>query len=133
MEDGASTQPMQFLHGEITGAILAAVFEVAQELGHGFLESVYEKALALAIREKGLRVAVQYPVAVRFRGEDVGQFFADLLVEDCVVVELKATKSLLPEHQAQVINYLRATGLEVGLLVNFGNAKVEYRRLVRRK
>jgi len=120
------------LHREITEKILAACFEVAGELGAGFLESVYEKALLIALRQKGLEAEEQYPTRVHFRGVPVGEFFADLLVEEKVVVELKAVKALAPEHQAQVINYLKATGIEVGLLVNFGSPKIEYRRLTRR-
>jgi GxxExxY protein len=120
------------LHEEITEKILAACFEVAAELGAGFLESVYEKALLIALRQKGLKVEEQCPIQVHFRGVLVGEFFADLFVEGKVIVELKALKALAPEHQAQVINYLKATGIEVGLLVNFGSPKIEYRRLTRR-
>jgi GxxExxY protein len=116
----------------MTAKIIGACFEVAEELGSGFLESVYEKSLAIALQQKGLNVCCQHPVKVMFRGECVGEFFADLLVENCVIVELKAVKALAPEHMAQVINYLNAAGIEVGLLVNFGPPKIEYRRLTRR-
>lgn len=119
---------MALLYEELTGKILEACFEVINELGSGFLESVYEKALVIALRQKGLLVKTQVPLSVEFRGENVGQFFADLLVEDKVIVELKAVTQLAPEHHAQVINYLKATGIEVGLLVNFGRPKLEYRR-----
>ena len=104
---------------------------MSNELGAGFLESVYQNALLLALRQKGLKVEAQKPIEVLFRGENVGHFFADLLVEDKVIVELKAVKAILPEHKAQVINYLKATGIEVGLLVNFGMPKLEYHRLHR--
>lgn len=117
------------LHGEITEQILGAAFEVSKELGHGFLESVYEKALELALIQKGLRVERQVPIRVSFRGVEVGHFAADLLVAGTVLVELKAVKNLLPEHQAQVIHYLKATGMKVGLLINFGTPKIEYKRL----
>lgn len=120
-------------HSEITQAIIGCAFEVINELGAGFLESVYEKALHLALLEKGLRVESQHPARVLFRGHNVGDFDADLLVEEKVIVELKAVKAILPEHQAQVINYLNATGIEVGLLINFGNSKLEYRRMTRRR
>ncbi len=120
------------LHSDITSAILEACFEVSNELGAGFVESVYEKALLIALREKGLKVVSQAPLAVMFRGHSVGEFVADLVVEDKVIVELKAVKALAPEHQAQVINYLNATGLDVGLLVNFGRPKLQYRRLRRK-
>ena len=114
---------------EITDKILAASFDVMNELGVGFLESVYEKALAVTLREKGLKVATQVPLTVYFHGEVIGQYFADLMVDDVVIVELKAVRSLLPEHSAQIINYLKATGIEVGLLINFGKPRIEFRRL----
>ena len=120
---------MAMLYEELTGKILEACFEVNNELGAGFLESVYEKALAIALRQKGLIVETQVPLTVRFRGENVGEFFADIIVEGKVMVELKAVKGLAAEHQAQLINYLKATGVEVGLLVNFGRPEVEYKRL----
>jgi len=117
------------LHEELTGKILEASFEVIRELGAGFLEGVYQNALLVALRQKGIKAEPRVPLLVRFRGEVVGEYFADLLVEGKVIVELKAVKALAPEHQAQVINYLKATGIEVGLLINFGNPKLEYRRL----
>jgi GxxExxY protein len=120
------------LYGEITESILGACFEVMNELGAGFIESVYEKALLIALRDRGLSAQSQVPLSVIFRGEKVGEFFADILVEGKVIIELKAAKALAPEHQAQLINYLKATGLEVGLLVNFGPTKLEYRRLNRK-
>ncbi|MEI6576342.1 MAG: GxxExxY protein [Bacteroidota bacterium] len=114
---------------EITELILKSAFEVAKELGAGFLESVYEKAMIIALKQNGLSVKDQHSISVYFRNENVGNFYADLLVNDLVLIELKAVKALVPEHQAQVINYLKATGIEVGLLINFGNSKLEYRRL----
>ncbi len=120
---------MALLHKEITERIIEACYEVANELGAGFLESVYEKALLVALSEKGIDAASQVPMAVSFRGQNVGEFFADIIVESKVVVEVKAVKRLIPEHSAQVINYLKATGMEVGLLVNFGGPKVEIKRL----
>lgn len=122
---------MALLHEELTRKILEACFEVSNELGAGFLESVYQNALLIALRQKGLKVQSQFPLEVKFRGEVVGQFFADILIKDTVIVELKAVAALAPVHQAQVINYLKATEIEVGLLVNFGRPKIEYRRLYR--
>lgn len=116
------------LHADLTGKILESCFEVSKELGIGFVESVYEKALLLALKEKGLSVESQVPLKVYFRGIVVGEFFADLLVEGKVLVELKAVNSFTNEHFAQTINYLKATKIEVGLIVNFGNPKLEYRR-----
>ncbi len=120
------------LYRDITSRILEACFEVINELGAGFVESVYEKALLIAFGEKGLKVASQVPLKVMFRGQCVGEFVTDLLVEDKIIVELKAVKALTPAHQAQGINYLKATGLDVASLVNFGRPKLEYKRLHRK-
>lgn len=124
---------MEMQHEAITKAVIGCAFEVINELGAGFLESVYEKALLLALRQKGLAAASQHPAKVMFRGECVGDFYADIWVEEKVIVELKAVKAIAPEHQAQVINYLNATGIEVGLLINFGNPKLEFKRFTRSK
>jgi GxxExxY protein len=126
-------QDRDLKHGEITKTVIGCAFEVMNEMGAGFLESVYGKAMLLALRQKGLSAVAQHPVRVSFRGECVGEFFADLFVDNKVIVELKAVKALVPEHQAQVINYLNATGIEVGLLINFGNPKIEYKRFTRNK
>jgi len=117
------------LHEELTGKILETSFGVIRELGAGFLEGVYQNALLIALRQKGIQAEARVPLLVRFRGQVVGEYFADLLVDGKVIVELKAVKALAPEHQAQLINYLKATGIEVGLLINFGRPKLEYRRL----
>jgi GxxExxY protein len=116
------------IHQELSRKILEAAFEVINELGAGFLESVYEKALLVALAQRGLKVQAQVPLKVKFRGVIVGDYFSDLLVEDKIVVEIKAVQVLLPEHRAQLINYLKATGIELGLLINFGNSKLEYKR-----
>jgi GxxExxY protein len=131
--DGQDLQDKGMLHADITETVIACAFEVIKELGTGFLESVYEKALLLALRQKGLSAVAQYPLKVLFREENVGEFFADLLVEQKVIVELKVVKTLAPEHQAQLINYLQASGIEVGLLINFGNPKLEIKRCFRSK
>jgi GxxExxY protein len=120
---------MALLYEELTGKILEASFEVIKELGAGFLESVYEKALLVALRQKAINVVSQAPISVKFRDEEVGKFYADLLVEEKVIVELKAVQALTPEHQAQIINYLKATNIDVGLLINFGRPKLEFKRL----
>ena len=120
-------------YGEITEKIIGCAFEVINELGTGFLESVYEKALAIALHDKGFRVQCQHPLHVHFRQRIVGEFYADFVVEGKVIVELKAAKAIAPEHQAQIINYLKATGIEVGLLINFGNPKLEFKRFTRHK
>ena len=112
-----------------TSAILEACSEVSNELGAGFLESVYEKSLFVALTQRGLAVRAQVPLKVRFRNVIVGDFFADLLVTESVLIEIKAVSRILAEHKAQVINYLKATGIPTGLLVNFGTHRIEYYRL----
>lgn len=131
--DRQDLQDEKLKHGKITEVVIGCAFEVINELGAGFLESIYEKALLLALRQKRIHVDSQHPMNVYFRDERVGEFFADLLVDNKVIVKLKAVKTLAPEHQAQIINYLNATGIEVGLLINFGNPKLEYQRFTRTK
>lgn len=116
------------LYEDLTRKILEACFEVSKELGAGFLESVYEKALLVALKQKRIRADSQVPLTVKFRGIVVGEFFVDILVEGKVLIELKTVSSFTKEHFAQVINYLKATGIQVGLLISFGKPKLEYRR-----
>ena len=116
-------------HGLITDQILGVFYDVYNELGHGFLESVYQRSLVLALEAAGLRVCSRVAIPVWFRGERVGQFEADVLVEDCVLLELKAARMLDSSHRAQLMNYLRATEIEVGLLLNFGE-RPEFKRLI---
>ncbi len=108
-------------HSEITDKILHAFYKVVYpQLGYGFLEKVYENALVIALTAMGLKVQQQVKITVYFQEQVVGEYFADLLVEGVVIVELKAVSRLLAEHEAQLLNYLRATPYEVGLLLNFG-------------
>ncbi|HQU37096.1 MAG: hypothetical protein CNIPEHKO_03376 [Anaerolineales bacterium] len=108
-------------HRDITDKILHAFFKVVYpQLGYGFLEKVYENAMVIALTAMGLKVQQQVKISVYFQEQIVGEYFADLLVEDVVIVELKAASRLLLEHEAQLLNYLRATPYEVGLLLNFG-------------
>ncbi|HEY5670265.1 MAG TPA: GxxExxY protein [Anaerolineales bacterium] len=120
---------IKILFEELTRKILEACFEVSNELGSGFLESVYQNALMIALKEKGLDVQAQAPLSVHYHSQPVGQFYADILVEDKVIIEIKAVSVLTGEHQSQVINYLKGTGKEIGLLINFGRPKIEYKRL----
>lgn len=113
---------------DLTGRIIGTAFDIANELGHGFVESVYENALLVALNKRGLRAKRQVPLKVYYQQVIVGEFFADLLVEDEIIIELKCVQTLLPEHQAQLINYLKATGLETGLLLNFGKGRVQHKR-----
>jgi GxxExxY protein len=118
-----------FKNKEITEKIIRVFYEVYNELGHGFLESVYEKSFEIALTSIGLKVRRQIEIPVWFRGTQVGAFVADMLIEDSVLLELKAARCLDLSHQAQLLNYLRATEIEVGLLFNFG-MKPEFKRLV---
>lgn len=116
-------------HFEITDKILNAFFKrVYPALGYGFLEKVYRNALAIVLRQDGLKVEVEFPIQVYFEGYLVGEYFVDLLVEEKVLVELKAVEFIRNEHEAQLLNYLRATPYEVGLLLNFGK-KPDFKRL----
>lgn len=117
-----------FAHTAITEAIIGQFYRVYNELGYGFLEKVYENALALALRKAGLNVKQQHPIDVYFDGEIVGKYEADLVVNDLIILELKAARTLSPEHEAQLLNYLKATRNEVGLLLNFGATKAEVKR-----
>jgi len=114
----------------ITETIIGCAYTVANSLGHGFLEKVYENALTHELRKAGLAVEQQKAVRVHYDGVVVGEYLADLLVEQCVLVELKAARQLDQVHMAQALNYLTATGLKVGLLINFGSRKVQVKRVV---
>jgi GxxExxY protein len=110
--------------------VLGAVFEVSNTLGAGFLEKVYQRALLTELSLRGIRATTEASFAVTYKGQSVGEYFADLLVEDVLVVELKCAERLANEHVAQCINYLRASRLTLCLLVNFQKPKVEWRRIV---
>ena len=116
-------------HSEITGAVIKAFYKVYNSLGFGFLEKVYENALIIELHELDLTVEQQRPIAVYYRDQLVGEYFADLIVNNCVIVELKTGESMSRAHEAQLINYLRATDIEVGLLLHFGQS-AEYRRKI---
>jgi GxxExxY protein len=119
----------RFKYKEITDIILRSFYEVYNELGNGFLESVYENALHIVLTGYGLYVERQKGINVFFRGKIIGDFKADLIVNEKVIIELKAVRALDPAHEAQLINYLKATDIEVGLLLNFGR-KPEFKRFV---
>jgi GxxExxY protein len=114
---------------DITEAIIKSFYHVYNTLGYGFLEKVYENALRLSLTKAGFDVKQQWPISVQFETEAVGEYFADLLVNDVVVVEIKAAESIAVDHEAQLINYLKATGRQVGLLLCFG-PRAEFRRKV---
>ncbi|SRR5215204_269188 len=115
-------------HRALTNKIIGTFYEVYNELGFGFLESVYENSLVIALTESGFNVEQQISVPVWFRGQRVGNFVADLLVENTVILELKAARAIDEAHKAQLLNYLRATEIEIGLLLNFGKS-AEFKRL----
>lgn len=117
------------LYEELTSKIIGAFYQVNDLLGFGFLEKVYENSMYIELKRVGLKVEKQKNIKVFYRGYDVGDYYAGLAVNDSVIVELKAAESLCEEHEAQLINYLRATNIEVGLLFNFGR-KAEFKRKI---
>lgn len=118
-------------HEELTRRIIGCAYKVFNALGHGFLESVYENAMLIELRKAELPTENQFPIKVFYDGQVVGKFEADLFVAGAVIVELKAVSALLRAHEVQLVNYLKATGIDVGLLINFGEQKVEVRRKLR--
>ena len=116
-------------HEQLTQRIIGVFYDVYNELGYGFLESVYEESLVIALRETGLAVDRQVPVPVWFRGQKVGEFRADVLVENNVLLELKSSRTLEPAHEAQLLHYLKSTDVDIGLLLNFG-IRPQFRRLL---
>lgn len=115
---------------ELTYQINGAIFEVNRELGVGFLEKVYENALLVELMERGLKTEKQVPIKVKYKDKQVGEYYADIVVENQVILEVKAVNSLQKIHEAQLLNYLKATGYKIGLLVNFTHPKAEIRRFI---
>jgi len=133
----ASTLPIQkkgieveLVHREITEQILGASFEVFRMLGYGFLERVYQRAMKVELELRGLIAEIETDISVRYKGQLVGDYRADLLVNGCVLVELKVSPAIDGRDEAQVWNERKATGIQVGLLINFGRQKVDFKRLV---
>ena len=122
--------PSKLLHREITERIIGAAFTVHGELGYGFLERVYERALQVELIRRGSSAEIEKRVQVRYKEIVVGDYDSDLIVDGCVLVELKVNPQYDRRDEAQLLNVLKATGLKVGLLINFGRTKVEYKRLV---
>ena len=108
------------LHKDITEEIISAYYYVYNELGYGFLEKVYENAMLIELKSRGFKVESQKIIKVHFKDSIVGEYFADMIVEDKIILELKSCEALVPEHEVQLFNYLKATNIEVGLLFNFG-------------
>ncbi|MBP6760017.1 MAG: GxxExxY protein [Flavobacterium sp.] len=120
---------MELLHEELTNVIIKTFYEVYNELGYGFLEKVYQNSLYLELKNKGLKVEAQKRIAVFYKGTKVGEYYADLMVEDTIILELKAADYIVKDFENQILNYLRATDCEVGLLLNFGK-KPEFKRKI---
>jgi GxxExxY protein len=116
-------------HSELSKKIIAAAYNVHNELGHGFLERVYKNALAIELEEAGLKCSREVPLKVSYHNRIVGDYYADIIVEDKIVVEVKAVNKLDSIHEVQLVNYLKATGLNIGLLINFGQS-VEVKRRI---
>ena len=117
-------------HSDVTEKIIGAAFEVHRVLGYGFLESIYQRAMQAELQKSGLKAEIECPIKVRYKDVIVGDFRADLFVNEVVIVELKTAKNYNPEDEPQLLNELKATGVKVGLLVNFGRTKVEFKRMV---
>ena len=116
---------------DLTQKIIGCAMKVRSTLGPGFLESVYRKSMVYELTRAGLKVESEKPIQVYYEGIPVGDFVADMVVEDRIILELKATQSLVQAHEVQVVNYLTATGLEIGLLLNFGSDRLEFKRKTR--
>lgn len=115
------------LHEDVTDIIIKTFYDVYNQLGYGFLEKVYQNAMCLELKNRGLQVQAQQKISVFYKDIEVGEYFADLIVNDLVIIELKAAESLVSAHEAQLLNYLKSTKIEVGLLLNFG-AKPQFKR-----
>lgn len=126
----SASEPAEYLHADLTRRIIGAAYEVHKHLGHGLLERVYVRALLHELATAGLYAVAEAPMEVVYKGISVGLYFADILVEQKVICEIKAATRLLPEHEAQLLNYLKATGVRVGLLFNFGATSVQLKRLI---
>jgi GxxExxY protein len=132
MEHGPKTDgnEMALVHEEITEAIIGAAFEVYNVLGYGFLERVYQRAMQVELGARGFKAEIEAEIHVIYKTVEVGFYKADLWVNDCVIAELKVAKSYVAGDEPQLLNELRATGVKVGLLINFGRTKVEFKRMV---
>ena len=117
----------------VTEKIIGCAFEVHNELGAGFLEKVYENSLRIRLVEAGFDVRQQFPIPVQFHGQVVGEYFADLLVNGSLLIEIKAVTQIIKEHEIQLVNYLTATGFDVGLLINFGDSVTVKRKFRQRQ
>ena len=122
--------PSKLIFSELTQAIIGCAYEVHKHLGSGYLERVYATALTVELESRRLGVVAEAPIDVTYKGRTVGVYYADLLVESSIICEIKAVRQLLPEHEAQLLNYLKGTSKKVGLLINFGGPSVRFKRMV---
>ena len=122
--------PIHLLHRDLTEKIIGAAFQVHQHLGYGFLERVYQRAMQVELVRGGCAVEIEKRIQVSYKGAIIGDYDADLLISSCVIVELKIAPQYDKRDEAQLLNQSKATGIKVGLLINFGRTKVEYKRLV---
>jgi GxxExxY protein len=118
-----------FLHKSLSDSILKVYYEVYNELGYGFLEKVYQNAMYFELKAQGYKVEAQKQIKVYYKSQIVGEYYADLIIDDLIIIELKACECLMDEHQAQLLNYLKATKVEIGMLLNFGTTP-EFKRLI---
>jgi len=125
-----TTNNTNIIYSDLSYEVMGAIFEVHKELGPGFLESVYKKALVLELKNRGMKVDVEKVFGLTYKGKEVGTHRLDLIVEDKIVVELKTVERFAPHHTAQLLSYLKASGHRLGILVNFSKGKVESRRVV---
>ena len=125
-----TTNKEKILYKDLSYKITGLAMEVHSKLGYGFLEKVYENAMMVLLRREGIHAKQQAPITVYFVGEVVGDYYADILVEDKIILELKAIEKIIDVHRAQTLNYLKATGLHLAILLNFGKERLKYERLV---
>ncbi|MHC5093208.1 MAG: GxxExxY protein [Planctomycetota bacterium] len=121
----------ELIHKELVYEVVGCAMKVHRELGYGFLEKVYENSMMVLLNKKSIKAKQQFPVPVHFENVIVGEYFADFMIEDKILVELKTVEKIANVHFAQVLNYLKATGIKLGLLINFGPRKLEYERIVK--
>ena len=126
-----NTNEEKILYKDLSYKIVGLAMEVHSKLGYGFLEKVYENAMMVLFRREGIHAKQQAPITVYFDGEVVGDYYADILVEDKIILELKAIEKITDVHRAQTLNYLKATGLRLAILINFGRQRLEHERFVR--
>jgi len=118
------------IYSELSYKVVGLAMEVHTKLGYGFLEKVYENAMMVLLRREGIAARQQAAINISFEGQSIGEYFADILVDDKIILELKAGERIANEHKAQVLNYLKATGKRLGIILNFGKKSLEYQRLV---